>query len=454
LELLGPLFRWEAVELHLSDRARIQGMLDFEAALARAEAGAGVIPASAAPAIVRCCAAERFDEGALAHATARAGNPAIPLVQQLTALVEKDDPGAARFVHWGATSQDAMDTGLVLQLRETLGAIETELDRLADVLATLADRHRGTPLAGRTWMQQAAPTTFGLKAAGWLDAVERHRVRLRDLRASALVLQLGGAVGTLAALGDKGLEVAEALAAELGLALPALPWHAHRDRFATVATVFGLGAGTLGKIARDVSLHAQTEVAELFEPEAAGRGRSSTLPHKQNPVASAVVIAAATRIPGLVATMLSAIVQEDERGLGSWHAEWNTLPEILSLYGGALHSSTEALAGLRVDAARMERNLELSRGLVFAEAVQTALAPKTGRPAAQRLVEAACVRARSQGRHLRDVLADDAEASRHLSREELASLFEPRLYLGVSDRLIERVLAGRRSDGSAGSGGS
>ena len=342
--MLGPLFRWEAVELHLSDRARIQGMLDFEAALARAEAGAGVIPASAAPAIVRCCAAERFDEGALAHATARAGNPAIPLVQQLTALVEKDDPGAARFVHWGATSQDVMDTGLVLQL--------------------------------------------------------------------------------------------------------------HRDRFATVATVFGLGAGTLGKIARDVSLHAQTEVAELFEPEAAGRGRSSTLPHKQNPVASAVVIAAATRIPGLVATMLSAMVQEDERGLGSWHAEWNTLPEIVSLYGGALHSSTEALAGLRVDAARMERNLELTRGLVFAEAVQTALAPKTGRPAAHRLVEAACVRARSEGRHLRDVLAEDAEASRHLSREELASLFEPRLYLGVSDRLIERVLAGRRSDGPAGSGGS
>jgi 3-carboxy-cis,cis-muconate cycloisomerase len=443
LGLFDPLFRWDALEPLLSDRARLQGMLDFEAALARAEARTGVIPASAAPAIARGCVAERFDVEALAREGARAGNPAIPLVRQLTALVEQDDPVAAGYVHWGATSQDAMDTGLVLQLRPALEAIEAELERLADVLASLADRHRGTPIAGRTWMQQAAPTGFGFKAAGWLDAVERHRVRLRELRGRVLTLQFGGAVGTLAALGHKGLDVATAVAEELDLALPALPWHAHRDRLAEVATTFGLGAGTLGKIARDVSLHAQTEVSELFEPRASGRGTSSTLPHKQNPVASAVVLAAAARIPGLVATLLSAMVQEDERGLGGWHAEWETLPEVVSLFGGALHHSTDVLAGLRVDAARMEENLEVTQGLVFAEAAQMAIAPRTGRPAARRLVEAACARARAEGRHLREVLAEEAEAGRHLSPEELASLFEPRRYLGGTDRMIDRVLAAR-----------
>ncbi len=443
MSLLGPLFRWDALEPVLSDRARLQGMLDFEKALARGEARVGVIPVAAAPVIGRFCSAERFDVEALARAGASAGNPAIPLVKQLTALVEKEDPEAARYVHWGATSQDAMDTGLVLQLRQALGAIDAELDRLAGVVASLADRHRSTVLAGRTWMQQAGPTTFGLKAAGWLDAIERHQVRLRDLRRRALVLQLGGAVGTLAALGDKGLEVAAAVAEELDLALPALPWHAHRDRPAAVAAVLGLGAGTLGKIARDVSLHAQDEVAELAEPPAAGRGTSSTLPHKQNPVAAAIVLAAVARIPGLVATMLGAMVQEDERALGAWHAEWETLPEVVSLFGGALHHMTDALAGLRVDAARMAANLEITRGLVFAEAVQMALAPRTGRAAAQRLVEAACLRARAEGRHLREVLADDAEAGRHLSHDDLVSLFDPRRYLGSADLMIDRVLSAR-----------
>jgi 3-carboxy-cis,cis-muconate cycloisomerase len=445
MSLLGPLFRWDALEPLLSDRARVQGMLDFEAALARAEARASVIPATAARVVSRCCIAERFDVDALGVEASVAGNPAIPVVKALTALVAKDDPEAARYVHWGATSQDAMDTGLVLQLRPALGALDAELERLADVLAALADRHRSTVLAGRTWMQQAGPTTFGLKAAGWLDAILRHRVRLRDLRSRALVLQLGGAVGTLAALGDKGLEVATAVAEELRLALPALPWHAHRDRPAAVATVLGLGAGTLGKIARDVALHAQTEVGELAEPEAPGRGGSSTLPHKQNPVASAVVLAAATRIPGLVATMLAAMVEEDERALGAWHAEWETLPEIVSLFGGALHHLTDALSGLRVDEVLMAANLETTRGLVFAEAVQMALAPRTGRAAAQRLVEAACRSARADGRHLREVLAGDAEVARHLSPADIGPLFDARRYLGASDGMIDRVLAAHRA---------
>jgi 3-carboxy-cis,cis-muconate cycloisomerase len=441
MSLVGPLFRWSVLEPLLDDRARLQAMLDFEAALARAEARAGVVPAAAVAAIAGACKADRFDREAIAREAAIAGNPVIPLVRMLTSLVEKKDAEAARFVHWGATSQDVMDTALVLQLRPALHAIQGELDRLAGVLARLADRHRATPVAGRTWMQQAAPTSFGLKVAGWLDAVERHRARLRELRAHVLVLQFGGAVGTLAALGHKGADVAAELAEGLGLSQPDLAWHAHRDRFAEVATTLGLAAGTLGKIARDVSLHAQTEVAELAEPEAEGRGTSSTLPHKRNPVASAVALAAAARIPSLVATMLAAMVQEDERGLGGWHAEWEVLPELVSIFGGALHHTTEAMAGLRVDAARMEANLELTRGLVFAEAVQMALATRIGRASAQRVVAAACDRARAEGRHLREVLAADPEAAPLLPGDVLAQLFDPRRQLGVADALVDRVLS-------------
>jgi 3-carboxy-cis,cis-muconate cycloisomerase len=448
MSLLGPLFRWDEVEETFSDPARVQGMLDFEAALARAEARVGVIPASAAAAIAACCSADRFDVAALARDAALAGNLAIPLVKQLTTQVRQQDADAARFVHWGATSQDTIDTGLVLQLRAALGRIEAELDRLAQALASLADQHRGTPIAGRTWMQHAVPTSFGLKAAGWLDAVLRDQARCGELDARALVLQLGGAVGTLAALGDRGADVAAALAEELKLPLPDLAWHAHRDRVAEVATTLGLCAGTLGKIARDIALHTQTEVAELHEPAAEGRGGSSTMPHKQNPVASAVVLAAATRVPGLVATMLSAMVQEDERGLGGWHAEWETLPELVGLTGGALHHLTEVMTGLRVDTARMAANLEATRGLVFAEAVQMALAEKTGRAAAQRLLEAACRRAQAEGRHLRELLETDPTVSRHVSPEELERLFDPRRYRGVTDLLIDRVLAAHASRSS------
>jgi 3-carboxy-cis,cis-muconate cycloisomerase len=253
MSLLQPLFRWEAIEELFSDRARVQGLLDFEAALARAEARSGVIPVPAAIAIAAKCRAELFDTAALARATALAGNPAIPLVKQLTALVGKDDQEAARLVHWGATSQDAIDTGFVLQLRPALESIEAEFEKLSAALAQLTVKHRATAMAGRTWMQQALPTTFGLKAAGWLDAANRHRVRLGAVRRRALVVQFGGAVGTLAALGNKGLEVARALGEELHLAVPDVPWHAHRDRFVEVVTTLGLCTGTLGKIARDIS---------------------------------------------------------------------------------------------------------------------------------------------------------------------------------------------------------
>jgi len=445
MSLLDPLFRWQAVEDIFSDRARIQSMLAFEAALARAEAGVGVIPASAAAPITAKCQAELFDFDALAQAAAQAGNLAIPLVKQLTALVAVEGKEAARFVHWGATSQDAIDTGFVLQARNALELTAKELNRFSEILARLAQQHRDTTLPARTWMQQALPTTLGLRVAGWLDAVDRHRVRFEETRNRALALQFGGAVGTLAALGDKGMVVAEALGKELKLAVPEVPWHSQRDRMAEIATALGLCAGTLGKIARDLSLEAQTEVAEIFEPAGPGRGGSSTMPHKRNPVTAAVVLAAATRVPALVSTMLSGMVQEQERGLGGWHAEWETLPEIISLTAGALHHLAETVERLDVDTNRMRANLDVTHGLIFAEAVQMVLADQIGRLEAHELVEAACKRAQEQKRHLRDALAEEPKVKQHLDKEELKRLFDPAGYLGVAGELIDRVLQAHSS---------
>jgi 3-carboxy-cis,cis-muconate cycloisomerase len=348
-------------------------------------------------------------------------------------------------VHWGATSEDVIDTGCVLQLRQSLKTIAADLNRLIDALVELAKKHRSTIVVGRTWMQQALPTTFGLKAAGWLDAVNRHRGRLRETEQRVGVLQFGGAVGTLAALGLRGQMVARILAEELHLALPDTPWHSHRDRLVEVATTLGLCVGTLGKMARDISLHAQTEVAEVFEPSGEGRGGSSTMPHKRNPVMSAVVLSTATRVPGLVSTMLSAMVQEEERGLGGWHAEWETLPEIVRLTAGALHHMAETVPRLEVDAARMQENLGLTQGLIFAEAVTMALSEKAGRSAAHQVVEAACARAHNEKRHLREVLGEDAQVGKYLSSAEIEGLFDPRKYLGAAEAFVDRVVEQSRS---------
>ncbi len=444
MQLLNSLFRSEDVEKAWSDRSCLQGMLDFEAGLARAEARAGVVPSSAAAAIAAKCKAELFDVSELARGAKLAGNIAIPLIKALTALVAQSDKDAARYVHWGATSQDAIDTGCVLQLRQALKIIASDLDRLADGLAELATKHRSTIVVGRTWMQQALPTTFGAKVAGWLDAVDRHRERLRETRRRALVLQFGGAVGTLAALGPGGVEVASNLVEELALGLPEIPWHSHRDRVAEVATSLGLCVGTLGKIAKDISLHSQTEVAEVFEPAEKNRGGSSTMPHKRNPVASAVVLSAAMRVPGLVSAMLTAMVQEHERGLGGWHAEWETLPEIVSLSAGALHLMAEVIPKLEIDAERMQENLEATRGLIFGEAVSMALAEKMGKAAAHELVEGACQKARNEKRHLRDVLLCDEQAKLQLSAVDLDELFDARKYLGVAEGFVDRVVAASR----------
>lgn len=441
MNLLDPLFRSQAVEKVFSNRATLQGMLDFEAALARAEARAGFIPAAAAQAIEAKCRAELYDMTALARAATNAGNLAIPLIKQLTVLVGQKDKNSARHVHWGATSQDAIDTGRVLQLRQALTIISTEMDNLAVALGAMAHKNRTTLVAARTWMQQALPTTFGFKVAGWLDSIDRHRARLAETQERCLVLQFGGAVGTMAALGTRGLDVAKNLAKELQLSLPELPWHSHRDRMAEIATTLGLSSGTLGKIARDISLHTQTEIAELFEHSADGRGGSSTMPQKSNPVASAIVLSAAARIPSLVSTMLAAMVQEEERGLGGWHAEWETLPDIVRLTAGALHHLTSAITELEIDASRMRQNLDATRGLIFAEAATMALAEKMPRSEAHELIQLACKRAQSQRVELRSILSQDAIVKTALSGPELDRLFAPGNYLGVADQFIDRVLA-------------
>jgi 3-carboxy-cis,cis-muconate cycloisomerase len=438
--LTHALFSTEAMRTVFSAEACVQGMLDVEAALARAEAATGIIPASAAGPIAEQCKAERIDLDALASASAAAGNLAIPLVKQLTALVASSDKEAARFVHWGATSQDVIDTGLVLQLRKALDLVDTEVQRLADELALLAQRQRDTPMIGRTWMQHALPVTFGLKAAGWLDGMLRHQERLAQLRERVLVLQFGGAAGTLASLGDTGMRVSEALASEMRLSLPAMPWHTQRDRIAETATVMGMLIGSLGKMARDISLLMQTEVAEAAEPADQGRGGSSSMPHKRNPVACAAVLTAATRAPGLVATVLAGMVQEQERALGGWQAEWDSLPELFLLTAGALFHMNDTIAGLTVDAERMRANIGATHGLVMTEAVTLALGAQLGRLEAHKLVEAACRRALSQQADLKSALAQDPAINGVLSAEDLDRLLDPSHYLGQSAAFVDRVL--------------
>lgn len=441
--LLGPLVTTDSAAAIFSDQARLQGMLDFEAALARAEAATGVIPPAAAPAIAAEYHAARFDIGEIGRAAARAGNPAIPLVRRLTELVAANDPEAARFVHWGATSQDAMDTGLVLQLRVFVGVIESDLARLSRELAGLAERHQDTVMVGRTWLQRALPITFGLKAAGWLDGIERHRRRLAELRPRLLVLQFGAAAGTLAALGAQAPAVAAALARMLDLTDPAMPWHGQRDRLAELATALGLLGGTLGKIARDIALLMQTNVAEAFELTAPGRGGSSTMPHKRNPVAAAAVLAAAARLPDLGATILAAQFQEHERGLGGWQAEWETLPQLCLATAGALRQTADIVAGLEIDTARMGANLKATKGLILAEAVTMALGAAIGRLPAHELVEQACRVAAASGRHLIDMLSEIPDVTRQLTPDQLARLCDPAGYTGQATRFVTRVLAER-----------
>jgi len=443
--LLAPMLSSGPMRRICDDTTTLQHMLDFEAALARAEAVVGVIPGRAVEPIAKACRAESFDLAQLAEAATRSGNLAIPLVKALTAAVakldNKADAEAARYVHWGATSQDVIDTATMLSLRGGIDVLLADLDRTIKGFSDLARKHRHTAVVARTWLQHALPMPFGLKLAEYAAALHRSKLRLKRLREETLAVQFGGAAGTLAALGDKGIAVSEALARELKLTLPEAPWHTHRDRIAEAASVFAILAGTCGKIARDTSLMMQTDVGEAFEPAGEGRGGSSTMPHKRNPVAAASALGAATMAPNLAATIFAAQVQDHERSAGPWHAEWPTLPTLMLVTSGALAAIVDLAEGLEVDAARMRENLDATDGLIMAEAIAFALAEKIGKADAHHLVEAASKKAVADKKHLRDVLMNDSKVTAQLGREKIAALFEPMAYQGVSQELIDRLLA-------------
>src|SRR5579863_5040107 len=423
MQLLDGFFRSPSVESLFSDTASVQAILDFEAALARAQARAGIISAPAATAITSSCRVELFDLNSLAQAMPSAGNLAIPLLKQLNAIVARSSPDALRHVHYGATSQDALDTGLVLQLRSAIETIDSDLVAIIRALVEITAAHRKTLLVARTWLQHALPTTFGYITAGWLDAFVRRRERFCSL------------------LGDRGVQVATFLAEELALPLPRIPWHAQRERIAETAATFGVLSGTLAKIARDLSLYMQTEVGELSEPPSTGRGGSSTMPHKQNPVASAAILASASRVPPLVSNVLSGISGEYQRSLGAWQSEWEVVPEIVRLTAGGSHQLAALLPRLTINVDRMRSNLGLTRGLIYAEAVSLALSEKLNRASAHKLVEAACRRAQLEQRNLHAVLSEVADVNAILDEESLAGLFEPANYLGSAELFIDAVLA-------------
>jgi 3-carboxy-cis,cis-muconate cycloisomerase len=428
-----------------SARQTVQSMLDVEAALARSTAAHGVIPERAVAAIVAACDAERIDAEALMAGAATGGNLAIPLVRQLTAAVKRDDADAAKYVHWGATSQDIIDTATALQLRATFELLDVGLLRLCAALAEQAQRYRTTPMIGRTWLQQALPITLGLKFAQWLDAMLRHRERLASARTRSLALQFGGAAGTLASLRDQALPIAQTLADDLRLPLPPLPWHTQRDRVAEAAACFGMLTGTLGKIARDISLHMQTEIGELAEPAAAGKGGSSTMPHKRNPVGCAAVLTAAMRAPNLVATIFGGMVQEHERALGGWQAEWEALPDLARLTGGALAQITTIVADIEVSEDRLAANLDVTQGLILGEAVMLALGDAIGRLDAHAWVEHASKHALASGQTLYDVLSADTRVTQHLSSSQLRALLDPANYAGQAHAFVDAVLALHRA---------
>jgi 3-carboxy-cis,cis-muconate cycloisomerase len=426
----------------VSDRAWLQAMLDVEAALARAQALVGLLPAEHAEAVARACRADAFDLAGIGEAAAASGNPVVPMVRALREAL----PGqAADAVHKGATSQDVLDSAAMLVAHRALGPLLEDLAAAAAAAAGLAAKHRSTLMAGRTLLQQALPVTFGLKAAGWLVGLDEAAARLEELRRTRLAAQLGGAAGTLAALGQSGVEVLGVLAGELGLAEPVLPWHTVRTRVAELAGALGAAAGVAGKVARDVTLLAQTEVAEVRERGPAGRGGSSTLPHKRNPVAAVAAVACAEQAPGLVATLLAAMVQEHERAAGAWHAEWRPLTELLRTTGSAAAWLRDCLERLEVDPERMRRNLDASGGLLLAERVTTALVPGLGRLAAQDLVQQASAEALAAGRPLAAVLRDRPEVGDLLDHGEVERLLDPTGYLGSAEAFVERALRSRRA---------
>ncbi len=439
--LIESLATNEAFAELFSDTSVLQAMLDFEAGLAQAQARVGIVPQKAADAIAAAAKPMAFDASKLAKDALLAGALPIPLVKALTERVRASDSAAAGFVHWGATSQDVADTALVLLLKRAQPIMESDLTRLESALRRLSETHANTVMLGRTLLQAAPPITFGLKAAGWLGSVRRSRVRLSSAFGEGLMVQLGGATGTLASLGQHGVAVGRELAKELELGFPDAPWHSHRDRLATLVCACGVLTGALGKMARDISLLMQSEVGEAAEPSGPGRGGSSTMPHKRNPSGCLVTLAASNRVPGLVATFLSAMVQEHERAAGSWQAEWPTVAALIQATGVAAASMAEVAEGLSVDRARMRANLDATRAVIFAERAMMLLGEKLGRDVAFKLLDQATRQSVIQGRRLHEALAEIPEVSRHLDRETLKKIETPEEYLGSSEVFRKRLLS-------------
>jgi 3-carboxy-cis,cis-muconate cycloisomerase len=437
-QIFGGLYGTDETRALFSDRAHLQFMLDVEAALARAESKLGLVPESIADAIGRAAQAENLRLDYIADSTRRVGYPVVALVKEMGRIAGDE---AARYIHLGATTQDILDTALVLQLQRAFVIMRRDLIALARTLADRAARFRDTPIAGRTHLQHAVPTTFGLKCATWASPFVTHLERLNQGATRVLVVQFGGAAGTLAALGADGSAVVEILARELALGVPDLPWHAQRDRFAETAALLGLICGSLSKFALDVTLMTQTEVAELSEPHEDGRGGSSTMPQKRNPIASEYILGATRAVHALVPVMLGSMIADHERATGPWQSESLALPQCVALTAGALAHARSLAEGMAVDTERMRRNLELTGGSIMAEAVATALVAPLGRAAAEATVARACDRSIAETVPLATMLRDDPELRPHLSDVEIDRLMDPARYLGSAGTFVDRVVA-------------
>ena len=440
--IFGDIFSAEPMRQVWSDENRTHKYLDIEAALARVQGGLGIIPKEAADEIVKHCTIDRIDMAKLKQQTERIGYPVLGVVSQINALC-RDKLG--EYCHWGATTQDITDTATVLQIREALELVDEDLRAISAALADLAKRYRDAPMVARSNLQQAVPITFGFKMAGLLSAIERHRERLAQLRPRVLMGEFGGAAGTLASIEKGGMETQQGLMQELGLAQPLIAWHTIRDTIAEVGCFLGLVGGTLGKLAMDVKLMMQTEVGEVYEPFAPGRGSSSTMPQKRNPISSCYIHATISVVRQHAAALLDAMVADHERSTGPWEIEWIALPEAFCLLSGALRQARIVLQGLEVDVQRMREVLDVTNGLVVSEAVMMGLGPYLGREYAHDLVYDICREAIRQRRPLLDLLAENREITKHLSRAELAKLCDPANYLGQSGVMVDRVLGSLRA---------
>jgi 3-carboxy-cis,cis-muconate cycloisomerase len=435
--ILGTLYGSDAMRAVFDERAQLQRMLDVEAALARVQARLGIIPPEAADAITQAARIEHLDTEQLAATARNVGAPVVGVVNGLSRAAGE----AGAWTHWGATTQDIVDTATVLQIREGLALIRASLRSMTTALAAQADKHRRTVMAGRTYLQQALPTTLGLKCAVWAQPLIGHVQRLDALRPRVEQVSFGGAAGTLASLGDRGIAVMEGLAAELGLATPAAPWHVNREAFAETVGFLGLICGSLAKFATDIILLAQTEVGEVAEPYVAGRGSSSTMPQKRNPIASTYIVAAARNVHALVPVMLGAMAADQERATGAWQAEWLALPQAFVLTHGALQQAAAIAEGMVADPGRMRHNLDISHGLIVAEAVMMGLAPQLGRAEAHHVVKHACDVVLTENIDLADALAREPAVAGRLNRAQIERLTDPANYLGSADAFIDRVLS-------------